>query len=74
MYKNTVGDCSFKSFINILKTTICDYGFTILLTVVSKLFLVHPCFNGIMILILFLKYFFIIITIKPPLLRNNLNS
>ena len=28
-----------------------------LVTVVSKLFLIHPRFNGIMILILFLKYF-----------------
>ena len=28
-----------------------------LLTMVSKLFLIHPRFNGIVILILFLKYY-----------------
>ena len=43
-----------------------------LVIVVSKLFLVHPYFNSIMILILFLKYFFIIKIIKPSLLRSNL--
>ena len=29
-----------------------------LVTIVSKLFLVHPCFSGIVILILFLKIFY----------------
>ena len=60
VYKTTFGDYDFKSFINIFKITVV-LQFSLepqLVIIISKLFLIHPYFNSIMILILFLKFFY----------------
>ena len=57
-YKTTVTNCGFKD---------TSFKTIVIVTMVLQLFLIRPHFNGVIILILFLKYFFIKTTIKPQL-------
>ena len=58
--KTTVSNCGFKniSLKPQLQAVVLQFPLkSQLVTVVLQLFLIHVCFNGIVILILFLKYF-----------------